>query len=184
MEGGFCPTCGSQKTLVVFLPKSEQEKPKTAPQAGGRDARFEGAMDEAAAALNASVDFDRRLLREDVRGSQAHARMLAEVGSEYLEKCITVMHTDAQGIMKAITVRNLPPDVARAVRQRATKDQMSANRAIIALLQAAQGRRRGKRLDALHHDLDRLAGTWSREEALAFSQALREQRTVDPDLWK
>jgi len=64
----------------VFLPMSEQEKPKTAPKAGGRGARFSGAMDEAAAALNASVDFDRRLLREDVRGSQAHARMLAEVG--------------------------------------------------------------------------------------------------------
>jgi argininosuccinate lyase len=37
-------------------------------------------MDEAAAALNASVAFDRRLLRDDVRGSQAHARMLAAVG--------------------------------------------------------------------------------------------------------
>jgi argininosuccinate lyase len=37
-------------------------------------------MDPAAAALNASVHFDRRLLRDDVRGSQAHARMLAARG--------------------------------------------------------------------------------------------------------
>jgi argininosuccinate lyase len=37
-------------------------------------------MDPAAATLNASVDFDRRLLADDVRGSQAHARMLAAVG--------------------------------------------------------------------------------------------------------
>ena len=37
-------------------------------------------MDPAAAALNASVAFDRRLLRDDVRGSQAQARMLAAVG--------------------------------------------------------------------------------------------------------
>jgi argininosuccinate lyase len=37
-------------------------------------------MDPAAAALNASVDFDHRLLRDDVRGSQAQARMLAAVG--------------------------------------------------------------------------------------------------------
>jgi argininosuccinate lyase len=37
-------------------------------------------MDPAAAALNASIAFDRRLLRDDVRGSQAHARMLAAVG--------------------------------------------------------------------------------------------------------
>src|SRR5262245_40632282 len=47
---------------------------------GGRGARFQAAMDPAAAALNASIDFDRRLLRDDVRGSQAHARMLAAVG--------------------------------------------------------------------------------------------------------
>src|SRR5919109_4640345 len=47
---------------------------------GGRGERFAGAMDPAAAALNASVDFDRRLLRDDVRGSQAQARMLATVG--------------------------------------------------------------------------------------------------------
>lgn len=56
------------------------EQDKTTPKAGGRGARFSGAMDEAAAALNASVDFDRRLLRQDARGSQAHARMLAAVG--------------------------------------------------------------------------------------------------------
>jgi argininosuccinate lyase len=59
---------------------SEQDKHQAAPKTGGRGARFAGAMDEAAAALNASVDFDKRLLRDDVRGSQAHARMLAEVG--------------------------------------------------------------------------------------------------------
>ncbi len=52
----------------------------TTAKSGGRGARFQTAMDPAAAALNASIDFDRRLLRDDVRGSQAHARMLAAVG--------------------------------------------------------------------------------------------------------
>src|SRR5258708_4484354 len=52
----------------------------TVKPSGGRGARFQGGMDPAAAALNASVDFDRRLLRDDVRGSQAQARMLAAVG--------------------------------------------------------------------------------------------------------
>ena len=56
------------------------DKNKAAPKTGGRGERFATAMDEAAAALNASIDFDKRLLRDDVRGSQAHARMLAEVG--------------------------------------------------------------------------------------------------------
>src|SRR5262252_6664915 len=47
---------------------------------GGRGARFAVALDPAAASLNASSTFDHRLLDDDVRGSQAHARMLAARG--------------------------------------------------------------------------------------------------------
>jgi argininosuccinate lyase len=47
---------------------------------GARGRRFEGALDETAAAMNASVNFDRRLLPFDVAGSIAHAEMLAARG--------------------------------------------------------------------------------------------------------
>lgn len=47
---------------------------------GARGKRFGDALDETAAALNASVKFDRRLLPHDVAGSIAHARMLAAQG--------------------------------------------------------------------------------------------------------
>jgi argininosuccinate lyase len=47
---------------------------------GARGRRFEGALDPVAAALNASVAFDRRLLPHDVAGSIAHAEMLAAQG--------------------------------------------------------------------------------------------------------
>jgi argininosuccinate lyase len=47
---------------------------------GARGRRFEGALDETAARMNASVDFDRRLLPHDVAGSIAHAQMLAARG--------------------------------------------------------------------------------------------------------
>jgi argininosuccinate lyase len=47
---------------------------------GARGARFHTALDPAAAAMNASVDFDRRLLPFDVAGSIAHAEMLAARG--------------------------------------------------------------------------------------------------------
>src|SRR3954470_19275046 len=63
-------------------------------KSGGRGARFQAAMDPAAAALNASIDFDRRLLRDDVRGSQAHARMLASVG--------LISAADADAIVKGL----------------------------------------------------------------------------------
>jgi argininosuccinate lyase len=47
---------------------------------GARGRRFEGALDPIAAAVNASVEFDRRLLPHDVAGSIAHAEMLAAQG--------------------------------------------------------------------------------------------------------
>src|SRR5215467_3573324 len=47
---------------------------------GARGRRFDGALDPVAARLNASVDFDYRLLPHDVDGSIAHARMLASRG--------------------------------------------------------------------------------------------------------
>ena len=54
---------------------SESKGPK-----GARGRRFEQALDPTAAALNASVEFDRRLLDHDVAGSIAHAEMLATRG--------------------------------------------------------------------------------------------------------
>ena len=47
---------------------------------GARGRRFEAALDPAAAALNASIGFDHRLLAFDVAGSIAHAEMLAARG--------------------------------------------------------------------------------------------------------
>jgi argininosuccinate lyase len=42
--------------------------------------RFEGGTDARVEAFTESISFDRRLYRHDIRASQAHARMLAEVG--------------------------------------------------------------------------------------------------------
>src|SRR6185436_10886905 len=69
-------------------------------KSGGRGARFAGAMDPAAAALNASIDFDQRLLRDDVRGSQAHARMLAagefERGERKMDPALEDVHMNVE----------------------------------------------------------------------------------------
>jgi argininosuccinate lyase len=44
------------------------------------DGRFGKATDAAVDGFNSSIGFDRRLFRQDIRGSVAHARMLARVG--------------------------------------------------------------------------------------------------------
>ena len=42
--------------------------------------RFEKNTDEAVFAFNASISFDKRLLRADIGGSKVHAEMLARQG--------------------------------------------------------------------------------------------------------
>ena len=87
--------------------------------------------------------------------------------------------------MKAITLRNLPPDVARTVQQRAKQKKTSVvNKAVIELLEESSGGKAKKKAPIRYHDLDHLAGTWTNEEAAAFDKLIAEQRTIDPDLWK
>jgi DNA-binding ferritin-like protein (Dps family) len=85
--------------------------------------------------------------------------------------------------MSAITLRNLPPRVAKAIREKARKERLSMNKTVIKLLEEATGATpEAKRV--VHHDLDRFFGTWTKEEADAFDEALREQRQIEPEMWK
>ena len=86
--------------------------------------------------------------------------------------------------MKAVTLRNLPPGLARMIRQAADEKRTSINKVVIHLLEENLGIRGKKKDKPLHHDLDALAGCWTKEEALEFEKALARQRTIDPDLWK
>ena len=85
--------------------------------------------------------------------------------------------------MKAVTLRNLPPKVAQAIRQRARDKRVSVNKAVIGLLEEQAGVA-GKRPRQQYHDLDALAGSWTKAEAAAFDKALAKQRTIDPALWR
>jgi len=84
---------------------------------------------------------------------------------------------------KAITIRNLPAAVERAVKDRARKDRLSLNRAVGVLLEEATGGSEGKKR-VRHHDFDKYAGRWGKAEADAFDAGLRDQRRVDRDDWK
>ena len=84
--------------------------------------------------------------------------------------------------MNAITVRNLPPKVAKAVKEKARREKLSLNRAIVRLLEEATGEKGPKKI--VHDDLDHLAGRWSEQEYEDFMKALREQRRIDPEMWR
>ena len=85
--------------------------------------------------------------------------------------------------MNAITLRNIPPNLSRRVEQRAKEKGLSMNRTVIQILEDSLGTS-NKRAAQLHHDLDHLAGSWSKVEAKEFDEDLTAQRRVDPELWR
>ena len=86
--------------------------------------------------------------------------------------------------MNAITVRNLPPAVAKAVKEKARREKLSLNKAVVRLLEEATGAVEKGKKKVLHHDLDRFAGTWSEAEYQEFREAMKEHRQIDPEMWK
>lgn len=84
--------------------------------------------------------------------------------------------------MKALTLRNLPPHLVSAITRRAAERGTSMTRAVISLLEDALEAK--PRMRPPYHDLDDLAGSWTREEAAAFDEALGEQRAIDRDGWR
>jgi len=85
--------------------------------------------------------------------------------------------------MKAVTLRNLPPNLDRTIRERAKKKGVSVNKVVIGLLQDHLGESEPKTVRR-YHDLDELAGSWSEEEAKAFERALAKQRGIDLEMWR
>lgn len=85
--------------------------------------------------------------------------------------------------MKAITLRNIPPETAEQVEQKARDWNLSLNRTVLRILETALQTGRRDKNQARHHELDDLAGVWSAEDARQFDEALADQRRIDPELW-
>lgn len=88
-----------------------------------------------------------------------------------------------EDILRTITLRSIPHDLARIIEKRAREKRLSLAKAVIDLCEEAAGIRKAAR-PVRHHDLDALAGTWTKEEGAAFEAALGEQRKIDPELWR
>lgn len=86
--------------------------------------------------------------------------------------------------LKAITLRNLPQQISRIIRQKAKEKGTSINKTVVSLLEEYTGVRHPQKTKPVHHDLDALAGSWTRDEASIFEKTLARQREIDPDLWK
>jgi hypothetical protein len=86
--------------------------------------------------------------------------------------------------MKAITLRNLPPEVARRVEEKSRELGLSLNKTVVRLLEerlVGAGKSGGR---VRYDDLDWLIGSISKEEAEELRASLAEQRQIDEELWR
>jgi plasmid stability protein len=77
------------------------------------------------------------------------------------------------------TLRDIPPALDRALRERAQQEGKSLNQV------AREALKRGVGLPdpgQVSDDLDALAGSW--QDDPAFDEAIRQQDTVDPEAWR
>lgn len=85
--------------------------------------------------------------------------------------------------MKTITIRGIDPGLDRAIKSHAERDNLSVNQWVLQSLRRVTGM--GKEpVFKRYHDLDALAGGWSREEAKAFQENIQIFETIDEDIWK
>jgi hypothetical protein len=85
--------------------------------------------------------------------------------------------------MKTITIRGIEPGLDRVIKSRAKQNNLSVNQWILQVLKKVTGM--GKEsLFKKYHDLDTLAGGWSKEEAKAFEKNTQIFEKIDEDVWK
>jgi hypothetical protein len=77
-----------------------------------------------------------------------------------------------------ISLRNLPPEVEKAILETSHREGISLNKATLRLLQASL------RKPARNTDFEEFFGKWSDAEADAFNAVLAEMRKVDPADWE
>lgn len=77
------------------------------------------------------------------------------------------------------TIRGVPADVDRALRDRAERERRSLNEVALEALRNGSGLADTPRT---YHDLDHLAGTWIEDPE--FDAAISAQDVIDEDLWR
>jgi hypothetical protein len=77
------------------------------------------------------------------------------------------------------TLRRIPREVDKALRQKAKSEGKSLNQIAVEALTRGAGVEPG---ETKNHDLDFAFGSWIEDPE--FDRIIAEQRQIDPDLWK
>jgi len=79
-------------------------------------------------------------------------------------------------------LRGIKDEVMLTLKQEAEKRNTSVNLVILKLIEKGIGYSAAMKKPT-HHDLDKLAGTWSAEDASAFERNTKDFEKIDEDLW-
>jgi hypothetical protein len=85
--------------------------------------------------------------------------------------------------MKTITIRGIEPGLDRVIKSRAKQNNLSVNQWILQTLKKVTGLGKEPAFKK-YHDLDALAGGWSKEEAKTFQKNTQIFEKIDGEVWK
>ncbi len=77
-----------------------------------------------------------------------------------------------------ISLRNLPPEIEKAITETSKREGLSLNKATLRVLESSLRR------PAMNSDFEEFSGAWSESQAKSFDATLAEMRRVDPADWK
>ncbi len=79
-------------------------------------------------------------------------------------------------------LRNIAPGTMSLLKREANKQNISVNSLILKIIEKGLGIVHPAK-KAVYHDLDYLAGTWSKEEKEAFDDNIKSFDNIDKELW-
>jgi hypothetical protein len=88
------------------------------------------------------------------------------------------------GIMKAVTIRGVEPEVAEKLKSTAVEQGKSINQLALEIVKEGLGLGKRKKYLREYNDLDHLFGSWSDDEFREIHAKIAQERQIDPELWK
>ncbi len=86
--------------------------------------------------------------------------------------------------MPNINIRGLDDTVHARLKTEAQQKGMSLNSLIVKYLRQSVGMEARDPKTPTHHDLDKLAGTWSKKDVQDFQKTISAFEKIDETLWK
>lgn len=82
--------------------------------------------------------------------------------------------------MKALTIRNVDPTLAKALERERERRGRSLNQTVLEVLRQSLGVSSGRRSNGLRE----LAGSWSAKDKAEFDAATQVFEAIDAELWR